>query len=181
MAEGPSSSLAYRTRTKDQPSLSHLRDPMPWAQYAIPGTLDLTNTVLADTDSEDLYVPDDYIQPGMLVAYVATGAGPAYSGLWVPYLPNIAAANGEDVATGMVYAARYISRTERGAVEGAVANCSIIPVGAPVQVFASKMPEYNDHTAYAGGAGSSTAVAAADLPTGFINLDDLGVHNVGGL
>lgn len=170
--------LEYRSRTVGQPSRSCIRTPQYWDQFAVSASVAITDTMLADADAADLYLPEDFIPVGTLVA-LATGG--AYSGKWVPYLPNIAAANGENTALGMVFEPMYITRDQRGVVEQDTVVCSILPAGTPVQVFASKMPQYNDHTAYAGGAGSSAVVTTADLPTGFVNLDDFAITGLAGL
>lgn len=172
------SDLTYRTRSYATASRDCIRNPQMWSQYAISGTISLTATVLADSDSETLYAPDEFLPVGTLLAFATGGS---YSGLWVPYLPNISAANGEDTARAILFEPVYFSRSQAGSIEQATVIASLLPEGTPAQVFLSKMPEYNDHTAYAGGSGSSAAAVAADLPTGFVDLDALGVDNIGGI
>lgn len=176
------SSLATETTELKNPSRACLRQNVDYAQFAISARLDFTtNTFQADADAIALYFPDDFIPVGTLVAYIGASAGTSYDGLWVPYLPNIAVDNGEGTATGMVFEPIYINRDQFGVIQQTGATGAVLPANAPVQVLASKMPQYNDHTAYAGGSGSSAAVTQADLPAGFQDLEALGVTNLGGL
>lgn len=170
--------LSYRSSSYATASSDCIRNPHMWTQYAIPATLSLTATVLADSDAEELYAPDEFLPVGTLLAFATGGS---YSGLWVPYLPNISSANGEDTARGILFKPVYLSRSQAGSIEQAQVTAAVLPEGTPAQVFLSKMPEYNDHTAYAGGSGSSAAAVAADLPTGFVDLEALGVDNIAGI
>lgn len=176
------STLQPLTTTREAPDRTCIRNPQMYAQWAISATLDLTNTVLADTDAQSIYIGTrDFIPVGTLLAHIAPAAGPAYQGLWVPYLPNITVDNGEATADGIVFEPIYIRRDSQGTIDQTTAIGSILPANVPVQVFASKMPQYDDHTGYTGGGATTVAVAQADLPAMFQDLEALGVTNLGGL
>ncbi len=169
--------MQYTTATKVAPSRAWLYRAEGYDKLTIPGTLSV-GPMIADSDAESIYLANNFVPSGTLVARDASGS---YPGTWVPWLPNSAAADGEQTVKGILWDGAFVDRDDAGVIIQSVLHVSILPIGVTVMVLPSKMPEYNDHTAFAGGAGSTAAVLTANLPSGAIDVEDLGISGIAGL
>lgn len=147
------------------------------SKKTIPVTVAIAPFII-DSDAEGIYAPNGFIPPGTPLAL--DGGSGSYDDFYVPWLPNISVDNGEATWLVTLFDPIILNRNSAGTIKEGFVTVAAIPGPAEIFVRTSKFPAYNDHTAYAGGAGSTTAVVTGDLPAGMIDVETFGISGLGG-
>jgi hypothetical protein len=111
------------------------------------------------------HYPDGYLKPGLLVAKYDSGAN---DGKWGAYVEDDTVGEGLGTADGVILSGGRVRRDEfTGLAIATDTVCAVIPAGLALQVIVANMPGLllEDGT-------TANPVEVADLPTGFLAMDD---------
>lgn len=171
--------FAYTTDAVVTPTRNMFYRAEDHSKKTIPATIAI-DAFREDLAQEGLLMSNGFIPPGTPIGLANAGT---YNGLWVPYLPNSAATEGEETWLATLWDPVYITRDTDGLVRESTSSGAIIPVRSEQAILYSKMPAVSSFTAFAGGAGASQAVTSADalLTDGIIDVEALGITGIAGI
>ena len=104
------------------------------------------------------------IKPGTLVAELDSGGD---AGKWGAFVEDSTAGTGLDTADGVVYSGGRIRRDTDGTVISNDIIAAVLPSHLPIEIIVANLPGLLNEAA------AADPPTAADLPSGFVAMDDL--------
>lgn len=147
--------LMRRTESVTQGDMTWIKNWSEIVSFNLTATVRMTDFVLAT------HFPDYFLLPGLLLGKYTSGANDGYFG---PYTPG--ASDGRQTAVAAIYSGFQVKRDASGTADAAEIAGAVVPLLAPAQVYVSKLPGTLTS------APAAHPIVTADLPTGWLDLDD---------